>query len=357
MSARCAKASVVRHLDSSVRRFSARALLLLAGVGALTLAQAASAVAAGPKPDKRGLWVPNAGGNTIVEFTSTQRAASGSPVPTLTNTSSALGFPTALVFDPSGNMWVVDEATPAIDEFSSKQLKQLGTVGDPTPAVTITSSVFSNPLADFDRNGNLWVSDDAANKIYEFSHKQLKAGGDLTPAVTITSADLNGARNLAFDGKGNLWISNDGSDQIEEFAKKGLAKGGALTAAVILSDDGSGSISVCKGIAFDRKHNLWVANLGNSTVVEFPASALKATGSPTPAVTIGASGGSLNAPVGLGFDKKGNLWASNFGNDTVVEFSPAQIAASGTPTPVVTISATAGSLVGPEQFSFGPSIK
>jgi len=320
------------------------------------LAPAASAFAAGPKADKRGLWVPNAIGNTIVEFTSDQRAASGSPVPALTNTSSAVSFPAALVFDPSGNMWVVDEGTLSIDEFSSKQLKQLGTVSNPTPAVTITSSVFGNPLADFDRAGNLWVSDDDANSIYKFTKKQLKAGGDLTPAVTITSPDLNGARNLAFDKRGNLWISNDGSDQIEEFAKKGLAKGGALTPVVIISDDGSGSLSDCTGIAFDRKGNLWVADSGASTIVEFPAADLKATGNPAPAVTIGANAVSLDDPVGIGFDKQGNLWASNFTGATVVEFSPAQIAASGTPAPVVTLSATTNSIEGPEQFSFGPSI-
>ena len=322
----------------------------------MMLAAATSAFAAGPKVDKRGLWVPNAIGNTIVEFTSGQRTANGSPVPTLTNTSSALGFPSALVFDPAGNMWVTSARTPAVIEFTSKQLKALGATPDPTPAVTITSSVFADPLADFDRGGNLWVSDEVANEIYMFSRKQLKAGGDLTPAVTITSPDLGGARNLAFDKKGNLWISNDTGDQIEEFSKKGLGKGGALTPAVILSDDGSGSLNECKGIAFDRKGNLWVADLGSDTIVEFPASDLNATGNPTPAVTIGATAGSLDGPLGIGFDKQGNLWVSNFEGSTLVEFSPGQIAASGTPTPAVTISATAGSINGPEQFSFGRSI-
>lgn len=346
-------ATVGPQADRAARKFSLPAFLLLASVSALMLAPATSASAAG---DKRGLWVPNALGNTIVEFTASQRAATGAPVPELTNTSSALSFPAALVFDPSGNMWVVDEGTLSIDKFTRKQLTQLGTVPDPTPAVTITSSVFGNPLADFDRAGNLWVSDQVANSIYKFTKKQLKTGGDLTPAVTITSSALNGARNLAFDKKGNLWISNDGGDQIEEFAKKGLAQGGALTPAVIISDDGSGSLDDCAGIAFDRKGNLWVADVDSSTIVEFSAADLKATGNPTPVVTISANGASLDGPVGIGFDKKGNLWASNFSGSSIVEFSPAQIAASGTPVPIVTLSATSGSIDGPEQFSFGPSI-
>jgi sugar lactone lactonase YvrE len=332
--------------------FCARALLLSAGAFAIILAQTAN-VNAGKKADGRPLWVPNAGGDTIVEFTTAQRAASGSPVPEATIDSAALDFPTAVVFDPSGNMWVANAGAPDIIEFTATQLVDLGATPNPAPAVTVTTSGLEDPLADFDKSGNLWVTDHDTDEIFEFSKKQLKTGGDITPKVTISSSDLNGARNIAFDHKGNLWISNDVSNQIVEFAKKGLAKGGTLTPAVIISDDGSESLDDCKGIAFDSDHNLWVANAANSTVVELAASSLKTTGSPTPPVTIGASDGSLSAPVGIGFDDKGNLWVSNFSGATVVEFSPSQITSSGTPTPTVTISNTSDSLDGPEQFSFG----
>ncbi len=353
MSNKRGQKNAVSRRDSQRFGFSLRTPLFLTGVCALVLAQFAGIGIAGQKADNRGLWVPNANGDTIVEYTSAQRAASGSPVPALTNVSSSLNFAADVVFDPSGNMWVVNAATPSIIEFTAVQLLELGNTSNPVPAVTVTSSSLQNPLADFDRSGNLWVSDNGADEIFEFSKKQLKVGGDLTPKVTISSPDLDGARNLAFDHKGNLWISNDVSDQVEEFAKKGLAKGGALTPAVILSDDGSGSLNECKGIAFDSKHNLWVADLGNSSIVEFAAASLKTSGSPVPAVTIGATGVSLDGPIGIGFDDKGNLWVSNFIGDSVVEFSPAQLTASGTPTPIVTISNNAGSLDGPEQFSFG----
>jgi len=329
----------------------ARALLLSTAAFALILAQTAT-VSAGKKADSLGLWVPDTLNNTIVEFTTAQRAASGSPIPAATIDSAALDFPAALVFDPSGNMWVVNTLGTSIVEFTAGQLIDLGATSNPVPAVTITSS-FVNPLADFDKSGNLWVSDHGTDEIFEFSKKQLKAGGDITPKVTISSTDLNGVRNIAFDHKGNLWLSNDDSNQIVEFAKKSLAKGGPLTPPVIISDDGSGSLDSCESIAFDRDHNLWVANAGNDTVVELAASSLKTTGSPTPAVTIGATDGSLDTPVGIGFDDKGNLWVSNFSGATVVEFSPSQITSSGSPTPTVTISSTSDSLDGPEQFSFG----
>ena len=344
--------SAVSRRDTKRFGFCARALLLSAGAFAIILAQTAN-VNAGKKADGRPLWVPNAAGDTIVEFTTAQRAASGSPDPEATIDSAALEFPTSVVFDPSGNMWVANAGASDIIEFTAAQLVDLGATPNPAPAVTVTTSGLEDPLADFDKSGNLWVTDHDTEEIFEFSKKQLKTGGDITPKVTILSSDLDGARNIAFDHKGNLWISNDESNQIVEFAKKGLAKGGTLTPAVIISDDGSESLDDCDGIGFDSDHNLWVANSDNNTIVEFAPSSLKTTGSSTPAVTIGATDGSLSGPVGIGFDAKGNLWVANFKGDTVVEFLRSQIMSSGSPTPTVTISGTSDSLDGPEQFSFG----
>jgi sugar lactone lactonase YvrE len=88
-----------------------------------------------------GLWVSN--GNTspfsIVGYTASQLAASGSPVPavTLTPSGSSLANPAGLAFDASGNLWVanVSGASPIV-EFSASQLAN----GSPTPNITVTST-------------------------------------------------------------------------------------------------------------------------------------------------------------------------------------------------------------------------
>ena len=92
------------------------------------------------------------------------------------------------------------------------------------------------------------------------------------------------------------------------------------------------------GIAFDKEGNLWVAELQNNRILEFyapPAS----WGSSIPisksaGVVIGQkdftssdvnSGGlsaiSLESPLGMKFDLKGNLWVADAGNNRVLRYS------------------------------------
>lgn len=302
----------------------------------------------------RGLWIANASGNTVIEYMQKQRKTSGSPAPALINSSADLNFSAGLAFDHSRNMWVANGGAPSITEFSLSQLKSLSTTPAPTAAVTITSAGFSNILnLAFDSSGNLWVSDTANSALYQFTPSQLATGGNLVPAVTITSADLNGPRNMEFDNAGNLWVAQSNNSTIVEFTKSQLSASGSPAAAVVLSDDGSESISDPRGLLFTRSGDMWVANFGNSTLVQFSASQIAATGNPTPPIIITSP--DVDSPEQLAFDNSGNLWFANFGNDTVVSFTPSQLIATGSPAANVVI--TGSDLDGPEEIAFGPNLK
>ena len=84
-----------------------------------------------PKGD---LWVANYSGQTIAEFTPSQLAASGSPVPAVVITDSA--EPTALAFDANGDLW----ATNASRWHPGVHARSADISGSPTPAVTITGA-------------------------------------------------------------------------------------------------------------------------------------------------------------------------------------------------------------------------
>ena len=246
-----------------------------------------------------------------------------------------------------------------IVKFTAAQLKTSGT---PTPVVTITAAGASPAGLAFDGNGNLWVASYDNNTVVEYSGSQLAATGSPTPAVTIsaTGGSLNGPVGLAFDASGGLWVANavQNVNTVVKYSSSQLASSGSPTPAVTLSANAS-SINGPLFLAFDASGDLWVANgnFSQNTVVEFTPSQIASSGSPTPNVTLGASAGSLMDPAGLAFNGSGNLWVSNayvsnLGSSTVVEFAASQIVSNGTPTPNVTLSSS--SLISPFGLAFQP---
>jgi sugar lactone lactonase YvrE len=195
--------------------------------------------------------------------------------------------------------------------------------------------------------GNLWIANAISPpRVVEFTAAQL-ASGTPTPAVTITSGSTGSNIGVAFDASGNLWVASNGS--VVEYAGSQLGKSGSPNATVSLS---GGSISSPEGLAFDASGNLWIANAGNSTVAELTTTQLTASGSPTASVIISAPGSALTRPVGLAFDASGDLWVSNSTPNTVVEYTPVQLAATGDPAPAVKLSSVAMSLSAPQFLAF-----
>jgi sugar lactone lactonase YvrE len=110
--------------------------------------------------------------------------------------------PTTMVFDQSGDLWVGNENTSDLVQFTRSQL---GTP-NPVPAVTIFagSGAFANPFGmAFDQSGNLWVVSNAWSRVYEYTKHELASSGAPTPHTTISdfpSAPIFGA---AFDTSGD----------------------------------------------------------------------------------------------------------------------------------------------------------
>ncbi len=91
------------------------------------------------------------------------------------------------------------------------------------------------------------------------------------------------------------------------------------------------------------------------------------SGTPTPKVTITATAVvtqdgialSLDFPEGLAFDPAGNLWVANLDSDnagSLAEFTPAQLASSGNPSPAVFLDSDifGTNIHLPALLTFGP---
>jgi hypothetical protein len=140
------------------------------------------------------LWVPNSFTSTVVELTAAQLTASGTPTPAVTlsaNANNSLEAPRGLAFDHTGNLWVANLIASTVVEYTTGQL---AATGSPVPAVTLSGANTLNATSlAFDNSGNLWAATDSA--VNEFTTSQIASSGSPTPAVTINL----GATTVMFD--------------------------------------------------------------------------------------------------------------------------------------------------------------
>jgi secreted PhoX family phosphatase len=278
-----------------------------------------------------------------------------------------------------GNLWVIDGGTvaaggtipPALYKFTAAQLADLGTVNNPTPNTTINSPLFAFPQqAVFDKTGNLWVTDNGANAVYVFTASELMST-DLAaqPSIIITaSVPFNGPLGIAFDTAGDLFIANNAGTTIDRFNASVLPTStGAhtLKPSAIVSDDGKGSIQAPWGLAFDPAGNLWSSNANApNTLVEFTPAQLNATGAPTPAITLSSvavnTNQTLAAPNGIAFDNLGDLSAvSSAAPFGIAGFAQSQLlpATVAGPVPSTFLVGTRSTLNAPAGIAFGPIVQ
>ena len=131
----------------------------------------------------------------MVEFSKAE-LAKPDPAPTVTLASyrGSLNYPTAIVFDASGNLWVGDWNTENYSAATLGRLveftkSQLAKSGDPAPTVSISpdrsGQSIEGPLLAFDPAGDLWNANYYNNRVVEFAKGQLAKSGDPTPVRTI----------------------------------------------------------------------------------------------------------------------------------------------------------------------------
>ena len=335
----------------------------------------------------KGLWVAN--GTDVLEYIPSQFTGGVvAAAPHLTISSGALGTPQGVTFDSAGNLWVMDPgamvngtATPALVEFSATQLSALKTTANPDPVAIVTSTSFAFPQQSvFDGKGNQWVTDHNNNTVLVFSAAQLMATGTnaTVPAAVITSAAFNGPLGIVFDSSGNLWVANNGGvpvagsttgatsasgTTIVEFAAASLPAVGTgmltpdLTPSITLSDDGQNSIQAPWELAFDSSGNLWSSNSGGTfSLIEIAKASLAATGAPTPAVTISPTtdmgNTTLSATNGLCFDNLGDIAATSSVAPFSIPFYKMPLK-SGAITPSTFIFGNATTLNAPAGCTFG----
>ena len=180
------------------------------------------------------------------------------------------------------------------------------------------------------RAAGLWVANENSNTLTEFQGKIKKPHRMLKD-----SADLDGPSTVAFDGGGNLWVTNFNGNTIFEYTQSQIdkLKKHVPTPAVTISIDTGSNLSGPEGIVFDGSGNMWVGAENGQVILEYTPAQFAASGNPTPHIILNSAGG-FSSPSHLRFDSGGNLWVvdegvfpnGNGGAGEVFKYSHAQIA-------------------------------
>jgi sugar lactone lactonase YvrE len=242
-----------------------------------------------------------------------------------------------------GNYVIAADTTVTPDSVVGSIIDTGAVTGSPaTVAANATASVSVNYAMKY-RLGGMWVANNDNGYLPDLSANQLRAGGTIAAAETLqTVVTSGGPAGLAIDANGTMWESLYDNRTLEGWTP---ADRNGHAAAPTFSITSS-SLSDPECIAFDAHGNLWVAD-NDAGLVEFTPSQLAASGTPTATVVI-APGSVMNEAEGIAFDANGNAWVADRGAQHILEFSAAQLASSATTNPADTIN-TAST---PEDVAF-----
>ena len=289
-----------------------------------------------------GLWTSSAANPAILRLSPDQLLTTGDRLPAtaITTPSAALFDLNGIAFDTDGTMWVTSQDDSSLVAFSPTALAYSGS-SNATVVISSTNGSLSAPTGlAFDKQHRLWVANSHNGTIVRFDRAQLASSGSPVPSVIISGLGQPAA--VAFDASGSLWYSDIRRNKVASFSEAQITASGFLAPQVVISALAA-SLANPAGIAFDVDGNLWVASLSNQTVVGFSAAQLATTGSPVPHVVLSSNAGSLDEPVGLAFDSDGALWVMD-GIDVLTKFPRASLGATGAPVPSVRLTLTNYSL-------------
>jgi streptogramin lyase len=235
---------------------------------------------------------PNTGLGNVTELNS-----SGSALATGL-TGGGINYPVAVAADSNGNMWFAN--------YGNSTVTLLNNLGSPVSGASgWGGTTLAYPVAvAVDSSHNAWVANQAAG----LSITKISSDGS---QVTNYACNCNGASGIATDQNSNVWVANYYGNSISEVNSFGT---------LVLDAATGGGVDHPQGIAVDGAGNVWVANFLGNSLSEVGGSSSAAPGSfLSPSTGFGADAAMLQ-PYALAIDASGNIWASNFGSNTLTQF-------------------------------------
>ena len=264
--------------------------------------------------------------------------------------------PTKALFDPSGDLWVVDSSNSRVLEFEPPFRNGMGATlvigANTSEQVPAGSNTLWTPYgAAFDSSGNLWVSDQGNGRILEFvppfvngMRASIVIGQSSFTSVCMvcqgqggpsmdTRSGLTSPSSIAFDSSGNLWVADDDARVLEY--NPPFVNG--MNASVVLGQPDFDTVLRSStlhglaaqayyesGLAIDSSNDVWVGDPGNNRILEFRppfSNGMNATFAMNQNSLISNKfSPNYNLGTTVVFDSRDNLWATY--NDKLLAFKP-----------------------------------
>ena len=111
-------------------------------------------------------------------------------------------------------------------------------------------------------DGNVYVSDSATSRIYEYSTvgKFLRSFG----SEGSGSGQLRGPKGITTDSAGDLWVADSGNNRISEFGPTG-----AFIATLGTQGSAEAQLKEPAGVATDAEEGVWAADTVNSRIEQW----------------------------------------------------------------------------------------
>ena len=305
------------------------------------------------------VYVADSGNKTIRKITP------GGVVTTLAGTAGVSGSadgtgaaakfsdPQDIASDASGNVYVSDTGNHTIRKITPAGVVTTlaGTAGVSGSADgTGATARFDFPHGiTNDASGNVYVSDTGNNTIRKITPAGVvttlagAAGVTLSGSAdgTGAAASFDGPLGIATDASGNVYVADFDSNTIRKITPTGVVTTLAGTAGVAGSADGTGaaaSFGGPDGIATDASGNVYVADSGNNTIRKITKEGVVTTLAGTAGVSGSADGtgvaASFDGPSGIATDASGNVYVTDYGNNTIRKITKEGV--------VTTLAGTAG---------------
>lgn len=266
--------------------------------------------------------------------------------------------PTGVAVDSAGNLYVADTDSATVRKITAEGIVttlagHAGLVGSADGAGA--DARFSGPTGvAVDGAGNVYVTDNRNSTVRKITPTGTVSTLAGTPGVAgnvdgpIATAQFDVPYALAVDGAGNVYVSDAGGQTVRKITSAGEVATLAGAAGLTGSEDGGATarFNTPTGVAVDSANNLYIADLGNSTIRKITSDGLVTTFAGTARASGSEDGASatarFSAPQNVVVDAAGTIYVADESNHTVRAVTPA-----GEVTTFAGAAGLAGSVNGP----------